>query len=351
MTRLLPRQLVVAVILATAVAAGTLLFATGGEFPGVHAQGVHHPGTPMAGGTMPEEFDLMFIDMMIVHHEGAIAMAEVALTEGQHQEIRDLAATIIESQQAEIDQMKTWRDTWYPSAQAMPIDQMVQMMGGMMGQMPSMMGTPAMGMMGMHGMGMMGDPAAEAEALRNATGPFDQAFIEMMIPHHQSAVAMAQAALQHAVHPEITTLAQAIIDTQDQEIAHMQAWLADWYGATPVAAASSVQRVEVTLTEFAIQSSVTVFQANQPYLFTVTNAGATPHEFMIMPRMDGMGQMDMETLDDMALTMISDEELPSGGSQTVEVTFTDVVPDGELELVCALPGHYDAGMTLAITVA
>ena len=236
MTRVRPRQMVVAVILATVIAAGTLLFATGGGFPGTHAQGVHHPGTPMAGATMPAEFDLMFIDMMIVHHEGAIAMAEVALTEGEHQEIRDLATTIIESQQAEIDQMKMWRDTWYPNAPVMPMDQMTQMMSGMIQQMPSMMGTPTMSMMGMHGMqGQMGDPAAEAEALRNATGPFDQAFIGMMIPHHQSAVAMAQAALQHAVHPEITELANAIIRAQEQEIAQMQSWLAEWYGATPVA--------------------------------------------------------------------------------------------------------------------
>jgi uncharacterized protein (DUF305 family) len=314
------------------------------------AQDTHHSATPMPGMQMSQEFDLIFIDMMIPHHEGAIAMAEVALTEGEHQEIRDLAKAIVESQQGEIDQLQAWRDAWYPDAPEMPMDQMTQYMDGMM-QMPAMMGTPSTGMMGMPSMqGHMGDPAADAEALRNATGPFDQAFIEEMIPHHQSAVAMAEIALRNAVHPEIATLAQEIIDAQQREITEMQSWLAAWYGGTPVAAASGVQRVEVMLTEFGIQSSVTAFESNTPYLFSVTNAGKIPHELMIMPRMDGMGQMDMATLHDMALLVIPVEDLPPGASKTVEMMFPEGSSIDALELVCAEAGHYDAGMALNITV-
>jgi uncharacterized protein (DUF305 family)/uncharacterized cupredoxin-like copper-binding protein len=308
-------------------------------------------GTPMPGMTMRQDFDLMFIDMMIVHHEGAIAMAEVALTEGEHQEIRDLASAIIESQQAESDQMTAWRDEWYPDAPAMPMDQMGAMMSQMMGEMPSMMATPGMGMMDMAGlMEHMGDPVAAAEALRTAPGPFDKVFIEMMIPHHQSAIAMAQVAREQAERQEITTLAEEIIEAQEREIAEMQSWLAAWYGATPEPATPSARQVDVTLTEFAIESSLTTFEANTPYRFTVTNAGTIPHEFMIMPRMDGMGQMDMEELHHMALAVIPIEDLPPGGSQMIEVTFSEPVQNGELALVCMAPGHYDAGMSLMVSV-
>lgn len=182
-------------------------------------------GSPMAGQSMQMEFDLMFIDMMIVHHQGAIAMAEVALERGEHQEIRDLAQAIISSQQAEIDQMQTWRDTWYPGAAEMSMEQMTGMMGDMVHSMPTMMGTPTSGMGDMSG---MMEPHADHQALCSTTENFDTVFISLMIPHHKSAVAMAQVALMMATHPEIKQLAQEIIDAQQTEIAQMKEWLATW---------------------------------------------------------------------------------------------------------------------------
>lgn len=334
-----------------------LSIGSGGPQPAVEAQGMHHPGTAMPGMATPRDFDLMFIDMMVLHHEGAIAMARMASNEAEHQEIRSLAETIMTGQQTEIEQMTAWRDTWYPNAPHLPLDQMApamtQLMTGNMHGMPVMAATPGTGMMGNPGrMGMAGmmNPAAETEALQNASGPFDLAFLDLMIPHHQSAVAMAQTALQYAQHQEIRTLAQQIIDAQQAEIAQMQSWRETWYGGTPTTGAIEARPVEVTLSEFKVESSVTTFELGIPYRFTVTNKGSIPHEFMIMPRMDGMGQMDMATLDDMAVVMIPASELPPGASQSVEVTFTKIIENGQLELVCAVPGHYDAGMRLAAEV-
>lgn len=54
-----------------------------------------------------------YIDAMIPHHEGALAMAEEALAKSSRPEIQELAGTIIASQQVEIDQMTQWRQTWY----------------------------------------------------------------------------------------------------------------------------------------------------------------------------------------------------------------------------------------------
>ena len=53
---------------------------------------------------------------MIPHHEGAIAMANLALTNAEHPEVLTLAKTIIADQQKEIDLLKQWRAAWYPTA-------------------------------------------------------------------------------------------------------------------------------------------------------------------------------------------------------------------------------------------
>ncbi|BAY13707.1 DUF305 domain-containing protein [Calothrix sp. NIES-2098] len=58
----------------------------------------------------------------------------------------------------------------------------------------------------------------------------DAHFIEMMIPHHQDAVEMADLALQKAKHPEIKKLAAAIKADQTKEIEQMKAWYKQWYG-------------------------------------------------------------------------------------------------------------------------
>ena len=69
--------------------------------------------------------------------------------------------------------------------------------------------------------------------LRSKTGAeFDKAFIANMIAHHQGAVEMAELAAQNAQHQEIKTLSLNIISAQQQEIADMQRWQADW-GYTP----------------------------------------------------------------------------------------------------------------------
>ena len=53
------------------------------------------------------DFDRMFLEMMILHHEGAIEMAKRELTKGKYPPTKDLAQAVITGQQAEIDQMNT----------------------------------------------------------------------------------------------------------------------------------------------------------------------------------------------------------------------------------------------------
>lgn len=60
-----------------------------------------------------DEFDKAFLSEMIIHHQGAIDMANAAFKNAKHQEIKDLANNIISAQTKEINQMKEWQQAWY----------------------------------------------------------------------------------------------------------------------------------------------------------------------------------------------------------------------------------------------
>jgi hypothetical protein len=73
-----------------------------------------------------------------------------------------------------------------------------------------------------------------------ATGDVDRDFIEMMVPHHQGAVDMAQAELKYGHDKRLRHLAHQIVTTQQQEIAFMRHELGETtaairsdHGATP----------------------------------------------------------------------------------------------------------------------
>jgi uncharacterized cupredoxin-like copper-binding protein len=111
--------------------------------------------------------------------------------------------------------------------------------------------------------------------------------------------------------------------------------------------------VQVTLTEFGIESSLTEFETGTPYHFVVTNAGAIEHEFMVMPPLtqNQMGMhMEMTDLDKMALAMIEAADLQPGDTASFDLTFTEPANSETLEFACHTPGHYEANMKLPIVV-
>ena len=120
-------------------------------------------------------------------------------------------------------------------------------------------------------------------------------------------------------------------------------------GQSPQGGSGPVE-VKISMTEFAFESPITEFQTGVTYRFVVTNNGAIPHEFMILPPMENASNMTMEELDEMSLVVIEEDDLPPGATQTVEFMFTEPASTGSLEFACHTPGHYDAGMKLPITV-
>ena len=147
-----------------------------------------------------EYSDAAFVDSMVAHHEGAVEMAQVALENAEHEEIRTLAQDIVSAQRAEIELFGEIRE--------------------------ELGGEPAMEMSQEDMEGMMGN--MDAGELANQR-PFDRAFIDAMIPHHESAIAMANVALQESEDPEILRIAEDIVNAQELEISQMRAWRGEWY--------------------------------------------------------------------------------------------------------------------------
>jgi uncharacterized cupredoxin-like copper-binding protein len=109
--------------------------------------------------------------------------------------------------------------------------------------------------------------------------------------------------------------------------------------------------VTITLTDFGVSSSLTTFQVGTPYHFTVKNDGVVPHEIYIMaPKSGTMTPDQIQSLKTEALVGLSQDDLPAGATKTMDYTFTKAYPAGTLEFACHLPGHYEAGMHLPITV-
>jgi uncharacterized protein (DUF305 family) len=165
----------------------------------------------MSLGPRDQSFDLRFIDGMTPHHEGAVEMSRQALKLSKRPEILTLAQAIIDAQAKEIAQMKVWRQSWYPDVSpelVMWHEEMKHMMAM----------TPEM----RQGMMMSGD-------LGLADDQFDQRFIDAMIPHHEGALVMAQDALEKSDRPPIRQMAEAILQSQTEEINQMKQWRKSWY--------------------------------------------------------------------------------------------------------------------------
>lgn len=82
------------------------------------------------------------------------------------------------------------------------------------------------GMMGGGDMDMMSNMGMMLEGLEG--DEFDEAFIRMMIPHHEGAIDMAEEALESSNREEMKKLARDIIEAQQREIDMMEGWLTTW---------------------------------------------------------------------------------------------------------------------------
>lgn len=107
----------------------------------------------------------------------------------------------------------------------------------------------------------------------------DKPFIEMMIPHHQSANEMAQMALSRAKSPEVKKLAQSIIEEQTREIEQMQAWYKQWYG-TEVPTTEMNMGMHSGMDESMMQAMMQMEMMDREMMEALENAQDFDREFL-----------------------------------------------------------------------
>jgi uncharacterized protein (DUF305 family) len=143
-----------------------------------------------------------FAHMMLEHHKGAVAMADVELRDGKDATMRQMAEKIKADQQKEIGEMEPIAErldsaptNYKPQDPADPFTaQMKASMDGMMKKMPALVADP------------------------------DMNFNMMMTVHHQSAVDMAKAELAHGKDTKLKEMAKMMIDAQQKEIQQFKDW-------------------------------------------------------------------------------------------------------------------------------
>jgi len=145
--------------------------------------------TPKATPLFSAE-DLKFAEEMIPHHEQAVLMSDIALTNSTSDDILALARDIKAAQAPEIEQMGSWEGV-------RPSTHMGHMMDGMLSD-------------------------EQIQELRDTEGAaFDRLFLEGMILHHEGAIKMAQK-VTGSTNREVAALAASIIAAQEKEIAFMK---------------------------------------------------------------------------------------------------------------------------------
>jgi uncharacterized protein (DUF305 family) len=85
------------------------------------------------------------------------------------------------------------------------------------------------------GCGGDGDESAAPDRETVAAGrvPFDRAFIDAMVPHHESAIEMAREAKRAGLtQPDLIEIANDIIASQQSEIDQMLEWRQQWFGSS-----------------------------------------------------------------------------------------------------------------------
>lgn len=177
---------------------------------------------PMALGPV----DIGFAQDMSLHHEQALTMAQMALTRASPR-VQVLARGIVHQQLKELGMMQGWLMLWA----APPVAERDDMAWMRDAYARSPRRDPAYDRFmescirgeGMPGLATPAQLEALAETRHEAA--FDQAFLALMVRHHQGAVVMARFASEHAGLEVVRGFARSVAAEQQQEMAQMLAML------------------------------------------------------------------------------------------------------------------------------
>lgn len=170
-----------------------------GEPPDMGAMELMHacmaPIPPGYESASDERLERVFLQRMVPHHAGAVAMAELVPARSSTPELLALARNVTATQTNESETMTRWLHEWH---EAVPANR------------------------------TRSDDAMRQEVARMANlsgAAFDRAFLEHMIPHHRGAINMSTVMVDRAAHPELEPFAATIVADQQREVDEMTSWL------------------------------------------------------------------------------------------------------------------------------
>lgn len=155
----------------------------------------------MHGVKRSKTVEAEFILQMIAHHQGAVDMANYQIKNGTSTEMIQLAKSILSQQQYEIELMQKMLEQ-YPKSTTNSSEKYLKDMDKTMETMMTTM------------------PATNTKF-----ASIDQAFAQIMLPHHQAAIDMCRVVLAYTKQKEMKTLAQSLIAEQIIEIEQMQEFI------------------------------------------------------------------------------------------------------------------------------
>ena len=161
-----------------------------------------------SGASTPahNDVDVEFAQSMIVHHTQAIEMSDMVLEKGADVDVKALAERIKAAQTPEIEIMQGWLEEWGEDETS-----------------SDDAGHGGMDMGGDDATMMTDDEMADLEDAEGAE--LDTMFLEMMIRHHEGAIAMAETEVEDGEFPDAVELAEKIIKDQQAEIDEMKTLL------------------------------------------------------------------------------------------------------------------------------
>lgn len=155
------------------------------------------------------EQDLEFLRMMVLHHEQALEMADLAADRFADSGIGTIADRIAAAQELEIAAMEEWLAEHGPDAEPAASPEH----GGHEdhedhAEMPG-----------------MASPEEMAEMAAAEGAEFDELFVELMVAHHEGAIEMCLELLDQEGHPQVAEMAESMAAEQQVEINRLHAIL------------------------------------------------------------------------------------------------------------------------------
>jgi uncharacterized protein (DUF305 family) len=157
-----------------------------------------------------------FLNQMIPHHEGAIAMANYEIEHGKDFSMIQLAKSILAEQQAEVQQMKIWVSLQPTTDREIPPSYdaaMNRTMSIMMQALPE------------QSMPSDTDQSMPSDKDQSTPSDTDRSFAWVMIPHHQAAIDMGKVLLRYSRDGIITSYCEHLISSEQMEIEQMLSFI------------------------------------------------------------------------------------------------------------------------------